>query len=208
MSREDFIALRAANKRAAILVAAAHRFAVDGYDRASTASIARDANVSTATLFRQFPNKLDLFANVLSDTVSVFRTALLASAASSPRENLASLVHAYAALLDQPRTAGLMRAVLAAVPVYPDVAAAFYDSTKMVIVAAFHQPIIALEASGDLIFPDGPELAVGQLMGMIEHFTLWRRLLSTDTAPFEITARADLALETFFCAWSVRTPSS
>ncbi len=202
MSREDFIVSRAATKRAAILAAAAHRFAVDGYDRASTAAIARDANVSTATLFRQFPNKLDLFTNVLGDTVGLFRTALSAPAAPSPRQNLARLVHAYAALLDRPQTAGLMRAVLAAVPASPEITATFYETAKNVIAEALHQPIRVLEDSGDLIFPDGPELAVGQLMGMIEHFTLWRRLLSGDTRQIDVAARADLALETFFCAWS------
>ncbi len=203
MSREDFIASRAAAKRAAIIAAAGHRFASEGYDRASTADIARDANVSTATLFRQFPNKLHLFSSVLGDALGTFREALSEPIGTSPRQHLASVAHAYGGLLDQPRTAGLMRAVLAAAPGFPEIAATFYESAKNLIVEAFHQSIAALVESGELAFPDGPALAVGQLMGMIEHVTLWRRLLSDDTGPVDVTVRVDLAIETFFKAWRV-----
>lgn len=84
MSREDFLKRRAAVKRVAVLAAARDRFATDGFERASMERIAHDAQVSTATLYRHFPSKIDLFQAVLAQSVVAFETELAAAAERPP----------------------------------------------------------------------------------------------------------------------------
>jgi TetR/AcrR family transcriptional regulator of autoinduction and epiphytic fitness len=54
-------------KRAAILEAATELFLAEGYDGASLAKIATTAGVSTATLFKRFPTKADLFDAIVTE---------------------------------------------------------------------------------------------------------------------------------------------
>jgi AcrR family transcriptional regulator len=56
----------AAATRAALLDAARHRFASDGYERASVRRIAADAGVSQALIFRYFGSKDQLFVEALA----------------------------------------------------------------------------------------------------------------------------------------------
>jgi TetR/AcrR family transcriptional regulator, regulator of autoinduction and epiphytic fitness len=203
MSRAAFIQNRAASKREAILAAARNRFATDGYARSSTESIARDAQVSTATLYRQFPTKLDLFACVLSDGISDFENRLRSMKSHSPRDRLKELAHAYGALLDQPDTAGVMRAIFSAASTSPEVAHVFYERIKAVVAGAFYAAVVDLSDDGQLALPPDPAVPIGQLMGMIEHATLWRRMLSTDDAKVDVGNKVDDAIETFWSRWGV-----
>jgi TetR/AcrR family transcriptional regulator, regulator of autoinduction and epiphytic fitness len=201
MSRAVFIQNRAASKREAILAAARNRFSTDGYARSSTESIARDAQVSTATLYRQFPTKLDLFASVLSDGIGDFEGRLRAMKAQDPRDRFRELAHAYGELLDQPDTAGVMRAILSAASTSPEVAHVFYERIKAVVAGAFYAAVIDLSNDGQLALPPDPAVPVGQLMGMIEHATLWRRMLSTHDAKVAVANMVDDAIETFWARW-------
>jgi TetR/AcrR family transcriptional regulator, regulator of autoinduction and epiphytic fitness len=194
MSRQDFILKRAAEKRAAILIAARRRFAEDGLDGASVEQISREAHVSTATLYRQFPSKLTLFEAVLSDGLGAFEAALTEATVEQPAARLEQLAHAYAALLDDGQTSGLLRAVFAAAPATPAVAEIFYARVKLVVAGAFHRACAAAAQAGliqlDAADPNAPG---GRLMGMIEHPILWRRLLSNEPGalgPEHIAARA------------------
>jgi TetR/AcrR family transcriptional regulator, regulator of autoinduction and epiphytic fitness len=203
MTRQAFIQNRAAAKREAILIVARNRFAIDGYARSSTESIARDAQVSTATLYRQFPTKLDLFASVLTDGVSDFESRLRTMKSENPRDRLTELAHAYGELLDQPETAGVMRAILSAASTSPEVAHVFYERIKAVVAGAFFTTVIALNDDGELALPDDPAVPVGQIMGMIEHATLWRRMLSANDAKVAVGSLVDEAIKTFWARWGV-----
>ena len=55
----------AQQKRGAILDAASQLFLELGYDRTSLAKIAERADVSRATLFKQFPSKASLFDDMV-----------------------------------------------------------------------------------------------------------------------------------------------
>jgi TetR/AcrR family transcriptional regulator, regulator of autoinduction and epiphytic fitness len=201
MSRDAFIKNRAAEKREAILVAARQRFAVEGYERSSTEKIARDAQVSTATLFRQFPTKLDLFAAVLSDGIGDFEDQMKIAKGADLSKRLNVLAHAYGRLLDQPNTAGVMRAILSAAPTSPEIAATFYDKVKLVVGGAFFETIAKLAEQGILREKPDLSIAAGQLMGMIEHATLWRRMLSGKDATEDTSPQIDAALQTFWTRW-------
>ncbi|HEY0053410.1 MAG TPA: helix-turn-helix domain-containing protein, partial [Caulobacteraceae bacterium] len=64
--------LRAGGKRRDILRAARKHFMVEGYAAAGMEAVARDASVSTATLYVYFPSKADLFAKVIDDAAEDF----------------------------------------------------------------------------------------------------------------------------------------
>lgn len=202
MSREDFITKRAAAKRAAVLKAARERFAADGLDGASVERIAAEAQVSTATLYRQFPSKLALFEAVLRDSVESFAAAFAAQAKADPRARLERLAKDYAALLDDPVRAGLVRAVFAAAPGSPIVADVFYTHVKTVVAGAFHAAIASASAAKLLRKTQDDALPGSHLMGMIEHATLWRRLLTGEAGAHTPDQIALDALATFWAAYA------
>lgn len=201
MTRADFIAARAAAKRAAILGAAGRRFAADGFEGASVEAIANEAAVSTATLYRQFPSKLDLFAAVLADGVADFGEALSGEEKSDARTRINGLALRYARLLDSPQTAGILRAAFAAAASTPAVAAIFYENVKAVVAGAFHAAVAAGVAGKAVRRTKDPAQPGGHLMGMIEHATLWRRLLSGAEGAKPTETIAKDALDAFWRAY-------
>ncbi|EOM75499.1 TetR/AcrR family transcriptional regulator [Rhodococcus rhodnii] len=58
-----------ARRRAAILAAAAARFAADGYDGTTVAAIARDAGMSSGNVFHYFPDKAAVFRGLVGDAL-------------------------------------------------------------------------------------------------------------------------------------------
>ncbi len=201
MSRREFLDRRSAAKRSSVLGAARQRFAADGLDGASVERIAHDAHVSTATLYRQFPSKLALFEAVLSDGLTAFEETLSASATLPARERLARLAAAYAAMLDNPLNAGIIRAVFAAAPSSPEVARMFYERVKLTVLGAFDGATAALAADGAIGAGKDQTKAGRHLMGMIEHATLWRRLISNEPGEETPEAIAEEALGVFWSAY-------
>lgn len=203
MTRAEFIAQRAAAKREAILEAAARRFEAEGLDGASVEAIAAEAAVSTATLYRQFPSKLDLFAAVLTNRVGEFAEILRAESQGDARARIERLAQRYAALLDEPQTAGVLRAAFAATPSTPAIASIFYENVKSVVAGAFHGAVGRAVAEGAVRKTEDPLLPGGHLMGMIEHATLWRRLLLGGDGPKPAEQIAADALDAFWRAYGV-----
>jgi AcrR family transcriptional regulator len=162
--------------------------------------IATEAAVSTATLYRYFPSKLSLFEAVLRDGLADFDAALAEAASLEPKPRLTRLTRAYAELLDDPVHAGVLRAVLTAAPASPEVTRMFYTHVKTVVAGAFHASVDAARRA-KLVRRGAPADAGGQLMGMIEHATLWRRLLTGEAGDKPPPAIANDALKTFWAAW-------
>jgi len=59
-----------------VIEAARHEFQTNGYARASMASVAQRAGVSTKTMYRLIPTKADLFCGVVSDRIGRFMLEL------------------------------------------------------------------------------------------------------------------------------------
>lgn len=200
MSREDFLKRRALAKQRATLAAARARFAADGLEGASVERIAQDAGVSTATLYKYFPSKFALFEAVLRDGVIDFEATLAQCRDLAPRERLKRLAYAYAALLDDPLNAGILRAVFSAAPASPEIARMFYEHVKSVVGGAFHDAVDAARKAKAIKRSKDIHRPGGQLMGMIEHATLWRRLLTNQPGEEAPSAIAEAALATFWAA--------
>ena len=86
---------RAAAGRAAVLQAALDQLAEGGYASASVAAVARRAGLATGSVYRHFPSKADLFAEVFRVAAQREVDVLAAIRADTPEERLARCVEAF-----------------------------------------------------------------------------------------------------------------
>src|SRR4249920_3297296 len=96
--KTDRVAAKLADNRARILQAARRLVAESGFREAQIAAIAAAAGVATGSVYRYFPSRADLFAEVLAITsrreVEVIEA--IAAAGGSPAARLADAVRAFA----------------------------------------------------------------------------------------------------------------
>lgn len=81
--------------RPRIRAAAARLFAGSGYDAVTMRVIGAEAGLQAGALYRYFPDKRALAADLLAEAVAVRDRALDAAAASAPPEALAGFAEAY-----------------------------------------------------------------------------------------------------------------
>lgn len=166
----------AAMKRESMLVAAAQLFLENGYDRTSLARIAQQADVSRATLFKQFPTKAELFeATVLAAGMSPAPEPL-----DVPSEDfcagLVAFGRAYAELLSRPEMAALMRTMIAESPRFPELRERAFDFGTLPVLTALGRYLRDAHASG-VAEIDDPDMASAQFLGMIASSVFWPRLM-------------------------------
>lgn len=115
-------------KRAAIVLAAQDNFLKNGYSRAGMAEIARDADVSTATLYKHFASKEALFSAVVKE---IARSTGDYSSAIEPSDTARDVLHrvcrAYLSVQFDSNANALMRIVIAEVPGAPNLAGEMYE---------------------------------------------------------------------------------
>ncbi|MEM9107632.1 MAG: TetR/AcrR family transcriptional regulator [Pseudomonadota bacterium] len=205
MSLEDFRKNRSAEKQSAILTAAIGLFRRDGYAGASMEEIAGQAGVSTATLYRHFRSKAELFEAVAATSIETLQTQVSLQPSTDPLAHLETLTLAYARLLDNPDTIGLVRMIVAETGRNTDLAERFYRAVKARLGDTFAAAVARLMENERLV--DGVwDSAPGQLQGMIEHAILMRGLILGDeagpAAPPETVAGE--ALRTWSARWLKR----
>ena len=202
MTLEDFRKNRSAAKQSAILDAAMKVFRRDGFAGASMEVIAGEASVSTATLYRHFRSKVELFEAVATASIETLETQVSLTQTTDPLQRLTALCYAYAALLSEPDTIGMVRMIVSETGRNPDLAERFYGAVKSRLGDNFERAVDDLAAAGLMI--DAPRRsAPGQLQGMIEHAILMRGLILGDeagpAAPIEDLAQD--ALATWTARW-------
>lgn len=195
---------RTERKRSLILLAARAIFAREGYSQAGMEQVARDAGVSTATLYAHFPSKAELFRVVVEaaiddHAVAVQRASIIGG---PPRERLEAFATAYAAFYCDPTSRALFRMVTAEHRRFPAIARHFRDRGRAELGDVAVALVRDLAAAGALRV-ERPSRAAGQLQGMIEHATLLLGLIEGDEvqptrSPAEI---ASDAVETFLARY-------
>lgn len=172
----------AAEKRSAILVAAADLFGKLGYAGSSLALVAEAAGVSKATLFKQFPTKSDLFDAVVSDAWGHGRQTPVVVDPADPGAGLRVLGSVYASLLDRPGMAGLFRLVIAEARAFPELGQRQFDLGKVPFFDEVRRYFEEADQAGSMRVQD-PTMAATQMLGMISNFVLWPKLLLPEWAP-------------------------
>lgn len=198
---------RAAQNRTAILTAALELFLESGYDRTSLARIAKEAGVSKATLFKQFPTKAELFeATVL--TAGSSTTPQMSEVTATPRTGdaaagatelgLIDFGRAYARLLLRPDMERLIRVIVAEAPRFPELRERVFDLGTLPVIAALHDFLRAETEAGRMRCGD-VTVAAPQFLGMISTVVFWPRLIQGgwEQTPGEVETVIAEAAQTF-----------
>jgi AcrR family transcriptional regulator len=158
------------HKRKDLLNVARRHFMADGYAAARMEAIARDASVSTATLYAFFPSKTVLFTRVIDDASDDFSRQLqgVRVRGGTVREQLTAFSETYAAFLDDPLVRAVFRLVMAERKRFEATADRFFERGRAEIGGVLMRVIDEHAAAGALKV-ERPSWAAGQLMGMIEH---------------------------------------
>ncbi len=198
----------AAANRAAILGAAMQLFLESGYDRTPLARVAERAEVSRATLFKQFPTKAELFE----------ATVLAAGGDPAPEpldiptgdffSGLAVLGRAYAELLIRPRMVSLMRTVIAESHHFPELRERTFDFGTLPVLQALRGYLRDAHTAGDAVVED-PDLVSAQFLGMIASAVFWPRFMhgTWSITADEITRTVDEASHTIAARFGGRRAS-
>lgn len=193
----------AAEKRALILGAATELFSELGYDKTSLARVAERAGVSTATMFKQFPTKADLFQAIVLQFWAADPDAEVSEPTlGDPSAALLTLGSRYAELLRRPGMAGLHRMVIAEAPRFPELGRIQFDLGKEPFFELVREYIDRESGAGKLVALDGVR-ATTEFLGMISNFVLWPQLLLQEWSPSdeEVAATVDSAVATFLARY-------
>ncbi|MEU6231270.1 TetR/AcrR family transcriptional regulator [Streptomyces sp. NPDC047042] len=176
--------------RARIIRAARDLFLARGYDKTSLAQIAKQARVSTGTLFKRYPTKAALFAAVTSEQWQL--DVEYAAPPRDPRHGLDHIGRDYACLVSRPGTAALCRLIITELPQMPELADILATGFAIDRGPFFDRLRDYLEAeaqAGTLDFrtADGQPMSASavaeQFLGMICAQLLWPQLVRTDFIP-------------------------
>ncbi|MDG3439392.1 TetR/AcrR family transcriptional regulator [Nitrospirillum amazonense] len=167
-------------KRAAALAAAGRAFLSHGYDRTTLAHVAREAGISTGTLFKHFPTKAALFEGIMEELWEVDpKLQRPLPPAGNPTAGLTAIGHDYAGKLRQPDTGPLFRVIIAEAPRFPELGQALFLRGKAPYLDRLHAYLRSEIAAGTMDIHDVP-LAARQFLGMINDLIFWPTFLAAD----------------------------
>jgi TetR/AcrR family transcriptional regulator of autoinduction and epiphytic fitness len=185
-------------KRAAILKAARENFLKGGYSRAAMAEIARDADVSTATLYKHFSSKDALFTAIVQDAYTGTDGSLHTDITGlSARDVLRNIGSTYMHQQFEGQMNALLRIVIAEVPSAPQLARDAYQNGVLARYDQIRQVIEELVARGDLK-PHNLHDGARHLGGMVKEFVVWPALFTPDfQKPDDIDAKIDACIDAY-----------
>lgn len=168
-------------KRQAILKLARAAFIRDGFAATKVEPIAREAGISTATLYALFPGKAELFEAVIADAEIDFeeRMRRVRMIDGPARAQVAGFASAYADFMADPFIRAVFRLVMAERHRFKSVARKFFERGKTDFGGLFMQALARLSDAGELK-PLKASWAAGQLMGMVEHPLFFMPLVTGD----------------------------
>lgn len=207
MTEPTIGSMRSERKRKHILASATAIFSTEGFSHAGMEQIARDAGVSTATLYAYFPSKAELFRIVVEDVLAELSREVHASVKveGDARTRLTAFACAYAAFYADATSRSMFRMVVAERRRFPDLAEHFRVRGQSEFGGGAIQIVRELAEAGELTV-EKPAWAAGQLQGMLEHATLILGLVNGDdartTRPLDVVATD--AVETFMARYAVR----
>lgn len=194
-------------KRQAIIRHARKAFVGLGYAATRIEPIAREAGVSTATLYSLFDGKAELFSAVIDDAAGDFsrQMAMVRTIDGDARQQLTSFALTYTDFMSDPFVRSVFRLVMAERPRFQAVALRFFEQGRASFGAALIAILVDLSKAGLLGPIDRPSWAAGNLMGMLEHPVFFVPLVTGD----EVKVRrsndviVDDAVETFLARYGV-----
>jgi AcrR family transcriptional regulator len=190
--------LRVEQRRSQILDAAARVFAREGYERATMASVAREAGLGTGSLYNYFKSKADLLVSLpryrLQPIVAAWQEpaeALDAENTPPPDQVLQSMARTLLTVARQ--NAPLIRIFFSAIHSFkPSVRQKYLDQVVVYYTGVIEQ-FLHLEAKRGNLRPDlDPHLLARAFFGMFFPFIMLHDVLQLDGEPYD----AELVAET------------
>lgn len=165
-----------------ILKVARRHFIGAGYAATGMEAIARDAGVSTATLYLYFPGKAELFDRMMDAAANEF-TSLpdRLPDEGGAREQIMAFSLGYARFTCDPFVRSVFRLVITERRRLSDAAGRFINKGRTEFGGPLIQLLVRLRDQG-LVRVDKPSWAAGQLMGMIDHATCLVPLVTGEDA--------------------------
>jgi TetR/AcrR family transcriptional regulator, regulator of autoinduction and epiphytic fitness len=180
MGLEQYRAEITRQKQAAILKAALAAFLEFGYDRTTIDYVAQQAEVSTATLYKHFPSKADLFGGIMAQVWETDQiSAKPVPSELPPRVALMQIGQEYAQLLNSSNIQPLFRVVIAEAPRFPELGTELYHRGKEPFLNRLQGYLQSQVAAGNLSIAD-IAIATRQFLGMINDLIFWPRFLIMD----------------------------
>jgi AcrR family transcriptional regulator len=210
MPIEEYRKSVATQKRQAILDAAVQNFLAIGYERTTLEMVAKDANVSTATVYKHFSTKRALFGSIME---RVWETEVdPADSVEQETDSVAILTaigQEYAQVLRQPQVEALFRVIIAEAPRFPELGEELYYRGKEPYLKRLHA---YLQKESDLKrfeIADIP-LAARQFLGMINDVIFWPRFLvmNLEISEADVEYVVTQAVETFLARYKNKRKSS
>ena len=185
-SGEQEEALR--HKRKELLRVARRHFLTEGYAATRMEAVARDASVSTATLYAFFPSKTDLFKHVIDDASDDFARQIegVRVNGGDVRAQLTAFAETYARFMGDPFVRAVFRLVMAERKRFQPTVDRFFERGRGEIGGVLMQ-VIREHADKGALKVERPSWAAGQLMGMIEHPVFFVPMVTGD----EVQSRRD-----------------
>lgn len=201
---------RTARQRQAIVSAAREVFLRHGYVGATMDEVAAGASVSKQTLYKQFTDKQNLFAEVILETILTDLFERLTTAAdtlenaSDVRQGLRALADGYLHGLLQPEVVRLRRLVIGEADRFPDVGRAWFDQGFERTLIQLGESLQRLAERGELRKLPDPTMAANHFAGLVMYQPM-NQAMFTGTAPrrtkAELRRIADAAVDAFLAAY-------
>ena len=204
MPIEEYRKSVAEQKRQAILDAAVQNFLATGYERTTLEMVAKDAGVSTATVYKHFSTKRALFGGIME---RIWETEVdLANSVDQGTNSvtiLTAIAQEYAQLLRQPQVEALFRVIIAEVPRFPELGEELYHRGKEPYLKRLHAYLQRESELNRFQITDIP-LAARQFLGMINDVIFWPRFLIMDLkiSDSDIENVITNAVETFLARYA------
>lgn len=188
MGLENYRRSVSETKRAAIMKAGRDNFLKNGYSRTAVAEIAREADVSTATLYKHFASKEELFAAVIARAYDTVGNEFddFGEGDDLPEMLFQMARHYLATQFDQQANA-LLRVVIAEVPSAPKVAQDTYEFVVQRRAAAISKVFNRL-VERRLLKPHDTGLGALLVCGMVKEVFIWPAMFDPD---FQVPENAD-----------------
>lgn len=179
-------------------------FMADGFEGASVDKIAREANVSKATLYSYFPDKRLLFMAVAnSECLRQSREAIdNIDMAAPPRDVLAQAGQHFLRFITSTFGQQIFRICVAESDRFPEIGQSFYNSGPAVMRAEMAQYFALAQERGELVIDDFT-LAADQF-GELCKADVWVRLIfgvSKSVTDSEIDRVVNGAVDTFMARY-------
>ncbi|MBI1261140.1 MAG: TetR family transcriptional regulator [Rhizobiales bacterium] len=189
-------------KRASILAAARKNFLVHGLSHAAMAEIAHDADVSTATLYKHFESKEELFKCVVQDSFNPLGDELVVELSrKTTAEALLELAHSYLDAQFNGDVNSLLRMVIAEVPGEPELAREMF---KQCVDQRYTRLERVLEEliKRDQLIPHDTYLSARFVGGMLKELYVWPAMFDQSfKLPDDVDDKINAVIQVFLKAY-------